>query len=296
MFKYINSFFQYVFGFSYLGFKTVHGVSKKTLKLVYDRLVVILPFLSQAELLGWSKNLSNGVETIYDKAMDAEYIKSHIGGAYHRLFDGGHSPVDAWKEVINASDTDTFSQEVIGYVSGMWKDATTKMGMPFTTFDKNQYDQVVDSINASTGIDKKWLFDLSNYDVFEIFSSALGVVAALFFLKKDDINKVSEILGSMGILAILSANVFMGIAVIVQTVYAYTVKKKQLDKKEALKGVSYSAITYAIFSVLGFPILIELIIAMVVLKVVKGEKIPGKKFVNMIIEKFQRSFNTAKAV
>ena len=155
---------------------------------------------------------------------------------------------------------------------------------------------MVDSINASTGIDKKWLFDLSNYDVFEIFSSALGVVAALFFLKKDDINKVSEILGSMGILAILSANVFMGIAVIVQTVYAYTVKKKQLDKKEALKGASYSAITYAIFSVLGFPILIELIIAMVVLKVVKGEQIPGKKFVNMIIEMFQRSFNTAKAV
>ena len=76
MLKYINSFFQYVFGFSYLGFKTVHGVSKKALKLVYDRLVVILPFLSQAELLGWSKNLSNGVETIYDKAMDAEFIKT----------------------------------------------------------------------------------------------------------------------------------------------------------------------------------------------------------------------------
>ena len=291
-----KSFLQYVFGFSYLGVKTIHGVSKKGIQLLYDRLVVVLPFLSQPELLGWSKNLSNGVETIYDKAMDAEYIKSHIGGAYHRLFDGGHSPVNAWDKVKNASETDTFSQEVIGYVSAMWKDATTKMGMPFTTFDKSQYDKIVDSINASTGIDKKWMFDLSNYDVFEIFSSVLGVVAALFFLKKDDINKVSEILGSMGILAILSANVFMGIAVVVQTVYAYTVKKKQLDKKEALKGASYSAITYAIFSVLGFPILIELIIAMVVLKVVKGEQIPGKKFVNMIFEKFQTLFNTAKVV
>ena len=166
----------------------------------------------------------------------------------------------------------------------------------FTSVDKGQYDKVVESINATTGIDKKWLFDLSNYDVFEIFSTALGAIAALFFLKKDDINKVSEILGSMGILAILSANAFMGIAVIVQTVYAYAVKKKQLDKKEALKGATNSAISYAIFSILGIPILIELIIVMVVLKVVKGEKVPGKKFINMIIEKFQRSFNTAKAV
>jgi len=293
MIKKVNSFFQYLFGFSFLGVKTLYGISKKGIKLMFDKLVVVLPFLSQAELLGWSKNLSNGVETIYDKAMDAEYIKSHIGGPHHRLFDGGHSPLAAWEKVKNASETDTFSQEVINYVSAMWKDATTKMGMPFTSIDKGQYDKVVESINASTGIDKKWLFDLSNYDVFEIFSSALGVIAALFFLKKDDINKVSEILGSMGILAILSANVFMGIAVIAQTVYAYTVKKKQLDKKEALKGATYSAISYAIFSILGIPILIELIIVMVVLKVVRGEQAPGKKFVNMIIKKFHTSFEYA---
>ena len=31
-------------------------------------------------------------------------------------------------------------------------------------------------------------------------------------------------------------------------------------------------------------------------KVVRGEKVPGKKFVDMIIEKFQASFNTANAL
>ncbi len=50
--KRFNSFLQYVFGFSYLGLKTVHGVSKKGIQLLYDKLVVVLPFLSQAELLG----------------------------------------------------------------------------------------------------------------------------------------------------------------------------------------------------------------------------------------------------
>ena len=42
------------------------------------------------------------------------------------------------------------------------------------------------------------------------------------------------------------------------------------------------------------PILIDLIIIMVVLKVVKGEKVPGSKFINMIIEKFHTPYEYAK--
>jgi hypothetical protein len=131
--KYFNSGLQYLFGFSVLGGKKLIGLTKTTFTNAYKKITVILPFLSQNELLAWSKKLSNGVETIYDNAMDAEYIKTHIGGPYHRLFDGGHSPVLAWEKVKNASETDSFTQEVIGYVSAMWKNATTKMGMPFTT-------------------------------------------------------------------------------------------------------------------------------------------------------------------
>ena len=37
------------------------------------------------------QNMVKGSPTIYDKAMDAEFIATHIGGAQHRLFDGGHT-------------------------------------------------------------------------------------------------------------------------------------------------------------------------------------------------------------
>ena len=118
------------------------------MKFLYNKLVVVLPFLSQADLLGWSKNLTNGMETIYDKAMDAEYIKTNIGGAYHRLFDGGHSPINAWEKVKNASDTDILSQEVIGYAKILKKTKT----MVFLICHLKSDDKIVAS---ASGIWKK---------------------------------------------------------------------------------------------------------------------------------------------
>jgi len=287
MFKIINTILQYSFGFSALGVKKIYGVSKSALSAIYKQIVIVLPFLSQNELLSWSKGLSNGIETIYDKAMDAEYIKTQIGGGYHRMFDGGHSPINAWEKVKNASDTDSFNQEVIGYASAMWKDMTTKMGLPFTTVDKENFDQAGEALKASTGIEKESFYDLASYDVFEVFSTALGLVGAMFFLKKDDMEKVSEILGSMGIISILSGNVLMGIAVIVQTVYAYVFKKEKIDNKKAVQGAGYSIMSYFIFTILGLPILIELVIVLIVFKLIKKQPIPGKEWVATLFNRLK---------
>ena len=292
MIRPINIALQYVYGFSFLLTRSLFGITKKSFNYAFKKITILLPFLSQAELLGWSKNLSNGVETIYDKAMDAEYIKTSIGGAYHRLFDGGHSPVLAWEKVKNASSTDSFSQEVIGYVSGMWKDATTKMGMPFTTVNKENFDKTAETLHASYGIKKSWLNDLFAWDVFEIFSATLGIVGTIFFLKKEDMKRVSEILGSMGIISILTANTFMGITVIAQTVWAYVVKKKKLDNKHAVKAAGLSVISWSIFSILGLPILIELVIVMLVFKLLKKGSFSPSKLPHLIFSKFQTA--TAK--
>ena len=43
--------------------------------------------------------LAKGPATIYDKAMDAEYLATHIGGGSHRLFDGGHTIAGAFQAV-----------------------------------------------------------------------------------------------------------------------------------------------------------------------------------------------------
>lgn len=44
--------------------------------------------------------------TIYDRAMDWNYIQTHIGGGFHRHFDGGHTFLGAWQAVKEARPTE----------------------------------------------------------------------------------------------------------------------------------------------------------------------------------------------
>ena len=118
----LNKLAKYLFGFSFLGARGSYRFSKRVVKGVYKNIHAVLPFLSQTELLRWARDTIKGVDGKYDLAMDAEYLKTHIGGSNHRMFDGGHDPISAWEKVREASNTDSFSQEVIGYVSAIWKD------------------------------------------------------------------------------------------------------------------------------------------------------------------------------
>jgi len=82
--------------------------------------------------------------------------------------------------------------------------------------------------------------------------------------------KLSEILGSVGIISILSANPLTGIAVIICTAYAYKEKKKKLSGKKMMEGAVLSTISIAIFSALVFPLLIELAIVITISKLIRN--------------------------
>jgi hypothetical protein len=188
------------------------------------------------ELLKRIENISKSAATAYDKALDSEYLKNHIAGGNHRMFDIGHDLIGAWEQAKNALDDDTLSQEVIGYVTAIWKDVTTVKGLPFFTWSKDAFEQSAEWVAKTIPYaSKAWFYDLCSYDIFEIFSATLGTATALFLLNKDEMEKLSEILGSMGIISILSANPLIGIAVIMCTTYAYKVKKKKLSGKKLAK-------------------------------------------------------------
>ena len=241
-------------------------------------------FLSQPEMLKWLENLTKAPATIYDKAMDSEYLRTHIGGGSHRMFDGGHSPTDAWDRASGASDADTFAQEVVGYVSGLWKDLSTVSGLPFGTWDKADYDKWAEvAATHIPGADKGYFYDLLSFDAFEVLSTGLGAVGVVFALKADDKKRLSEILGSMGIISILSANPLMGLAVIATTGYAYFVKKREVDGKALLKGGVMATTSMAVFAVLGLPLLVELVIAMVVAALVKKYVLSRDDVADMVI-------------
>ena len=246
----------------------------------------LLTFLSQSKLLDWSRDFMKVISSDngYDRAIDAIYNETHIGGGNHRLFDESHTLGGMFEKVKGTYPDDTFLQEILASVSAWFKDVTTPGGIPFFNRDnKDHYDQsaqwMADNI---PGASKKWFYDLHMYDVFEILASTLGVVGAMFFLKKEDYKKLSELLGSMSILSILAANPLMGISVIVITTYTYYTKKKKLNVKSASRGVIKSMITWIIFSIIGLPVLISIVILIVSYRLIKKTSVKSEDVYNYI--------------
>ena len=66
----------------------------------------LFAFISQRELLKWTEELTKQITgakaSDYDKALDAVYNQTHIGGGFHRLFDGSHDAMNAWEKVHDA--------------------------------------------------------------------------------------------------------------------------------------------------------------------------------------------------
>jgi len=240
----------------------------------------LLAFFSQSELLKWSRNFIDATNNpnAYDDSVDAIYNETHIGGGSHRLFDESHTLGGIFEKVKDTYQDDSFLQEVIASVSVWLKDVTTPSGMPFVNIDnKNHYDQSAQWMSDNIpGASKQWFYDLHMYDIFEILTTTCGAIGALFFFKKEDYKKLNELLGSMSILSILSANPLMGISVITITAYTYYTKKKKLNVKNMSKGVAKSAIAWTIFSILGLKLIIHIIILLVAYRLIKKSSIKGE--------------------
>ena len=87
----------------------------------------------------------------------------------------------AWEAVKNASETDTFSQEVIGYMMGIWKDMITIKGMPFLTVNKDYV--LVDVGYKSEGLivaDKTWYLAFLNPELIETSEADAFIIPALY--------------------------------------------------------------------------------------------------------------------
>ena len=247
---------------------------------------VIFSSLADREVLSQLGKLTQSATTPYDKALDAEYLETKIGGGEHRLFDGGHDVFSAWDRAKEALIDDPFHQEVIGYVGALWKDVTTTQGLPFFSVSKENFDSWVEKASSwIPGVNRDDLYDLLSFDAMEIFSTALGAVGVVFALKKEDQEGLAEILGSMGIISILSANPVMGILVIGTTGYAYNKKNMEMDKKALVKSATITTVSVALFSILGLPFLLELIFIGVMTKIFRRQILDNEKFQNFIEEK-----------
>ena len=167
-------------------------------------------------------SLAKGPATIYDKAMDAKYLATSIGGGNHRLFDGGHTLSGAFQGAREASPDDSIAEVAFGYMQGLFRDVTTPKGLPLANWDKATYDQASAFMNSEFGIPKSWFYDLTSFDAPEVLGSAIGVLAVTLMWSRADAEQFARLAGGMGLAAALSANPMLLIVTVVCLAKAFS--------------------------------------------------------------------------
>lgn len=187
------------------------------------------------QLLG---QLAKGPPTVYDKAMDANYLETGVGGGLHRLFDGGHTLRGAFKAARDVPGEDGVVDRAMGMMLGLFRDGTTPAGLPFFTWDRDTYHRVADSLNARFGIPKRWFADLVTFDAAEVAAGLLGSAALVFRWSDGESRDFARIVGSTGLAAVCGANPILAVVFVAAAAKAFTEAGKTGAYQESVKGLA----------------------------------------------------------
>ena len=208
-----------------------------------------------SEINGLVQNMVSGSATIYDKAMDAEYIATHIGGGYHRLFDGGHTIIGAFRAGHAASPDDNIIQEALGTIQGLLRDVSTPSGLPLANWDYETYQKVAETLESNFHIPKSWFYDLNTYDAADLLGGSIGAVAMIFNWNRADTETFAKLAGGMGLSAVFSANPLLLILTVVAMARAFHIAHRLGEYSEFVdgqfKGVVGAGATIGAVSVVG---------------------------------------------
>ena len=173
------------------------------------------------DLNGLLASMVDGPATIYDKAMDAVYLATRIGGGNHRLFDGGHTILGAFRAVRDASPDDTIVEEAMGLLQSLFRDMTTAKGLPLANWDKATYDKVAGFLASEFLIPKDWYYDLNSYDAAQLLGGIIGVVATGLCWNRADTESFAKLVGGMGVSALSRASPLLLVVTVVALARAF---------------------------------------------------------------------------
>ena len=166
-----------------------------------------------------------GAPTVYDKAMDANYLdpalRTGLGGSYHRLFDGGHTIAGAFRAARGVSADDTVVQEALGTIKALLRDASTPRGLPLATWDKSTFDSVAAAMESKFNIPKGWFYELNTYDMADLLGGAIGVVSVIYRWNRADTEEFARLASVIGTSAAVSANPLLMVVSVVAMARAY---------------------------------------------------------------------------
>ena len=189
----------------------------------------------------WLSQLAKGPPTIYDKAMDANYLETGVGGGLHRLFDGGHTLLGAFKAAKDAPGEDGVVHRAIGMMLGLFRDGATPAGLPFFTWDPDTYHRMADALKTQFGMPKKWFADLATYDAADVLAGLLGSAALVFRWSGGETRDFARIAGSTALAAVHGRNPILAVVFVAAAAKAFTEARKTENYRESVKGLAEGA-------------------------------------------------------
>jgi len=134
--------------------KSVQGGLTATASVVGSAYTAALNWKNNSEFSAWlTDHLSNQRPTIASKAMDGEFLRTGIGGNWHRLYDGGHTLIGSWRAVHDALPDLSALDRLGEWANTYWQDLITVRGMPIIVLDHasqiGEYFKHLDSVNVA---------------------------------------------------------------------------------------------------------------------------------------------------
>ena len=215
------------------------------------------------EIDRWLTSLLAGSATIYDKAMDANFLTTHVGGSYHRLFDGGHSLLGAINAGHNASPDDSIIQEAVGTVSAIFKDFVTVRGIPFVTWDKGTFDSVAGMLESNFHIPKSWFYDLNTINATELLTASIGTFGLILNWNNEDREAFAKTIGSTAIVSVIGANPILMVVTLAALAKSFTDARREGNYTEFVEGLAkggvVTGVVIASASLVGGPVYVGLL-------------------------------------
>jgi len=163
------------------------------------------------ELAKWMAHTFNKNFNDYDRAIDAVYNSSHIGGShYHHIIDGQHDIFGAFQAAKSVKADDGFTDEALEALEHLARDITSVSGInPFLSLTPEQFDYIANLLSG-VGISKSYFADAMLVNASELIGGGIALCSSIILRRKIKDGYSSDVLSRLSggclLSSIVSAN------------------------------------------------------------------------------------------
>ena len=184
------------------------------------------------------KNLFKFLEnqSQYDKIMDMVYSKTHIGGGFHRSFDGSHTLAGSYKAIKEQ----TGSVDFFEYIKAHFNELVTPEGIPLFTLNKPGYERLSSEISETLGgiitpgQIRGYMRDMNSINAGEVLASGINILFLVSAIRSGDPKAISRVTASTLCLGFATANplqVILGVCGL-----GYGIYRGKIQSYDLLRG------------------------------------------------------------